>query len=161
MIFVTVGSMLPFERMIRAVDALVPQFPGETFFAQIGGGAYEPANMGWARSLPPGEFKAKVAACRLLVAHAGMGSVISAMECNKPMVLLPRLVEHREVTTAHQVATARRLASKPGIHIADTEADLAETIARALARSAEGEASPQAQAASAEFLAKIRAYILA
>lgn len=160
MIFVTVGSMFPFDRLIRAVDALAAELPEETFFAQIGQAAYEPANMAFARSLSPGAFSAKVDEARLVIAHAGMGSVISAMESRKPMVLLPRLASQGEVTTDHQTATAKWLADKPGLHIAPSEDGLKDVVLRALRLSAEGDAAPRAEAPAA-FLEKIRNYILA
>ena len=57
MIFVTVGSMFPFERMIRAMDDWTSQHPEQQVFAQIGGGKYEPKYMGWQRMIAPDDYK--------------------------------------------------------------------------------------------------------
>lgn len=157
MIFVTIGSMFPFDRLIKLVDDVAAALPSEKFFAQIGDGAYEPAHMPFARMLSRREFGERVAKAKLIVAHAGMGSVISAMERNKPIVLLPRLKEHGEVTTDHQVATSRWLAAKPGIHVTMDEAALRCAIESALA--VDSSALSMSATAPGEFLARIRNFI--
>lgn len=159
MIFVTIGSMFPFDRLIRAVDAVAGAKSGQDIFAQIGDGAYEPANMPYARMLSRREFGTRVEQATLIVAHAGMGSVITAMEKGKPVVLIPRRKEYGEVTTDHQVATARWLAAKPGIHIAMDEAELPKAITAAMG----ADASKQAVSHTApdEFLSRIRTFISA
>ena len=47
MIFVTIGSMFPFDRLIRVMDGWAAANPGVETLAQIGDGAYEPAHMRW------------------------------------------------------------------------------------------------------------------
>ena len=46
MIFVTVGSALPFDRLVQFLDERLSAETGieETFFAQIGSGHYVPSN---------------------------------------------------------------------------------------------------------------------
>jgi len=131
LIFVTVGSMLPFDRMIRMMDNWTSQHSGEDILAQIGGGGYEPRHMRWQRIIAPDEYKTVVEASRLMVAHAGTGSVFTASEYQKPIVLVPRRAAQKEHTTDHQLDTAKWLEGKPGIFIAWTEADLAVQIERA------------------------------
>jgi UDP-N-acetylglucosamine transferase subunit ALG13 len=158
MIFVTIGSLFPFDRLVRVMDAIAPTMPEHAFFAQIGEGKYEPTHMAFARMLSRREFTAKINEATLIVAHAGMGSVIQAMESRKPIVLLPRIFEQGEHTTDHQMATARWLAEKPGVYVAMEDADLGETIKAALA-GVRGEGAMTASAPP-EFLAKIRDFIL-
>jgi UDP-N-acetylglucosamine transferase subunit ALG13 len=131
-IFVTVGSMLPFDRLIRATDAWAGTANDEVF-AQTGNGKYEPRHMPFSRMLTPREFDAKVRAASLIIAHAGMGTVISALEAGKSIVLMPRRACEREVTTDHQIHTARQLSMKTGIFVAETENDLSSAIGAALA----------------------------
>jgi UDP-N-acetylglucosamine transferase subunit ALG13 len=161
-IFVTIGSMFPFDRLIRAMDGWAAANPGEELLAQTGDGAYEPRHMPWVRRLDQADFARTVAGARLVVAHAGMGSVITADQFGKPIVILPRLKEQGEHTTDHQLATAAWLRGKPGIHVADRDADLGPRIGDALedARGG-GTLGPRfAAAASPEFLDRIRQYIL-
>lgn len=74
MIFVTVGSMFGFDRLIKAMDFWAKKNSDISVFAQVGEGRYVPEHIRWTRLLSPPEFKATVASSRLIVAHAGMGS---------------------------------------------------------------------------------------
>jgi UDP-N-acetylglucosamine transferase subunit ALG13 len=157
-IFVTIGSMFPFDRLIRVMDGWAAANPGTELLAQTGDGAYEPRHMPWVRRLDQADFARTVAGARLVVAHAGMGSVITADQFGKPIVILPRLKEQGEHTTDHRLATAAWLRGKPGIHVADRDEDLGLRIEEALASEVAG---PRfAPAASPEFLDRIRQYIL-
>jgi UDP-N-acetylglucosamine transferase subunit ALG13 len=98
---------------------------------QIGAGTFVPSNMRYVRALSQADFSATVAAAEVVVAHAGMGTVITAGRFGRPLVLLPRRQEWGEHTTDHQIATANWLRGKPGIFIADNDADLAPAIAEA------------------------------
>lgn len=158
MIFVTIGSMFPFDRLIRAMDAFAAGHPGSELLAQIGTGDYVPAHMPHVRKLDQADFARTVAGARLVVAHAGMGSVITASQYAKPIVMMPRLQHWGEHTTDHQIATANWLRGKPGVYIADEDADLAPRIAEALA------AGPPAAPifppdAPPEFIGRLRACI--
>jgi UDP-N-acetylglucosamine transferase subunit ALG13 len=133
LIFVTIGSMLPFDRLIAAMDQWAGENSAETVFFQIGDGAFEPKHGRFARIVPPGDYRATLQAAELVVAHAGMGSAISAAEIAKPIVLLPRRADLREHTTDHQAHTARWLRGRDGIFVADTEHDLPRRIAEARA----------------------------
>lgn len=131
LIFVTTGSMFPFDRMIRIMDNWASQNRTQDVLAQIGGGSFEPKYMNWKRIIPPDEYKEIVKSSQLIVAHAGTGSVFTAAEFQKPIVLMPRRAIMKEHTTDHQLDTAKWLEGKPGIFIAWDEADLTLQIERA------------------------------
>ena len=133
MIFVTVGQMLGFDRLIQAMDLWAKAHPEREVFAQIGDGRYAPSAIPWTRMIPPVEFKGKAASAELIVAHAGMGSYFTAMEAQKPIVMLARLEARQEHTTDHQVHTLKWLREKPGVYAADNEDQLPGQIERALA----------------------------
>ena len=156
-IFVTIGSLFPFDRLIRVMDLIAPTMPHEDFFAQIGDGSYEPTNMPFARLVSRRDFVAKVEQANLIVAHAGMGSVITAMEMGKPIVLLPRVLEWGEHTTDHQMATARWLADRPGIRVCMTDDALRSTIEKALDPTAPHQIMQRT--APESFVIKIRDFI--
>ena len=158
-IFVTIGSMFPFDRLIRVVDELAPSWPEETFFAQTGDGTYRPRNMEFVRSLPSTAFAEKIKASRLIVAHAGMGSVISALEAGRPIAVLPRDVNLGEHTTDHQMATARWLSTKPGIHVAFDDHSLKRAIEDAM--TVDTSSAPSTRSAPPEFLSKLRQFVQA
>ena len=89
MIIVTVGMQLGFDRLIAAMDDLAPGL-GVPVIAQTGKGSYAPRNMEARVKIAPSEFEELVGQCRLIVAHAGIGTVLTAARCAKPILLMPR-----------------------------------------------------------------------
>jgi UDP-N-acetylglucosamine transferase subunit ALG13 len=134
MIFVTVGSMMPFDRLILSMDKWAREHSDQDVLAQIGGGSYLPVNMRWARMLSPSEFRVAVRDASTIVAHAGMGSFFVAMEMRKSIVMLPRMAANGEHTTEHQLHTIQWLQEKAGVYAAMTEKELAAAIDKALNR---------------------------
>jgi UDP-N-acetylglucosamine transferase subunit ALG13 len=157
-IFVTVGSMLPFNRLIATMDDWARRHPDEEVVAQIGNGSYTPTYMTWHRMLKNSDFTVLVAAASILVAHAGTGSVFAAFEHGKPIVLVPRYADAREHTTDHQVHTAKWLHVRHGIIVAERGEDIDSKIIEA--RTPRGELGDFSRAAPPEFLSRIRAAIL-
>lgn len=157
-VFVSVGSMMAFDRLVRAMDDWAAAHPETPVEIQIGKGVYEPRHAHWVRKLALPEYQARVQACALFVAHCGMGSIISAIESGKPILMLPRLAAQGEHNTDHQLATAKHVGTRPGLHIA---ADVADLHARATALLAETAAAPApiARFADPGFTARIRAFI--
>ena len=156
MIFVTIGSMFPFDRLIRAMDAWAEANPAREMLAQIGDGGFEPRHMPWVRKLDRSDYVRTVQRAELIVAHAGMGTVITAGEHAKPIVLLPRRGSLGEHNNDHQADTSVWLRTRPGIRVADEAADLPGCIDAALngaGAGAIGAAAPEA------FLARIRAFV--
>ncbi len=127
-IFLTVGSMLPFDRLVRALDQCAAEHPHLQVFAQIGETALVPRHMTARAMVSPAEYRRQFAECDLVVSHVGMGTVITAFECNKPLVMLARRPELQEVTSNHQVATAQWLVGRPGITVVDDAAGLAAAV---------------------------------
>lgn len=159
MIFVTVGSMFPFERMIRMMDDWASHHPQEELFAQIGNGTYEPRHMRWKRIVTPNLYKEMARRCRFLVAHAGTGSVFTASEFGKPIILIPRRAADKEHTTDHQLDTARWLENKPGIFVVWSDEQLEHLIVRA-EEAINSMQSLRLQSAPEPFLARIRNFLV-
>lgn len=160
MIFASVGSMLPFDRFVRAVDEWAAANPGIPVFLQIGDGAYRPRHAESARILPHQDYVARLAQCRLFVAHAGIGSIVQALEIGKQILMLPRLARLGEHTTDHQLHTIERFRGTPGLRVAgDTDALKAE-MSTLLAAPLSGGAAPPPYAPP-EMIARIRDYLRA
>ncbi|MEM7262700.1 MAG: glycosyltransferase [Planctomycetota bacterium] len=123
MIFVTVGAQLPFDRLVRVVDAWAGETGRTDVFGQIANGE-RPTHMGWADFLEPEDYRKRVIEAEVVVAHAGMGSIITALEFERPIVVLPRLGDLGETRNDHQVATGRRLAEQGLVTATDNEAEL-------------------------------------
>lgn len=132
MIIVTVGMQLGFDRLIEAMDALAPRL-GMPVIAQTGKGSYTPRNMEARVKIAPSEFETLVGEARLIVAHAGIGTVLTAARCQKPILLMPRRADLGEHRNDHQMATVGKLAGRPGIVVAADESELEARIAEGLA----------------------------
>jgi UDP-N-acetylglucosamine transferase subunit ALG13 len=158
-IFVTVGGELPFDRLIRAMDAFAAAHPDQAFLAQIGAAGFEPAHMPWVRTLGRADYAAALAAAEVVVAHAGIGSLLSAGERGKPIVLLPRRARLGEHRNDHQHDTAGHFAGRPGIFVAADETELAGRIAAARHAAARGGLGIDGSAPAA-FLDRLRAFVL-
>ena len=130
MIFVTVGTQLPFDRMVREIDEWAGRHPDVEVFAQIGPGTYRPRHMAFADFVPPGRADELMQQASLIVAHAGMGSVLTALQLQRPILIVPRRASLGEHRNEHQLATARWLESKPGVTVAWDETELADWLER-------------------------------
>ena len=109
MIFLTVGSMFPFDRLVRSVDEMIGQKLIEgTIVAQIGDGRYEPQHMAFDRFLPKPEYDMRIGKATMLISHAGAGTIALALRYHKPLLVVPRLKRFNEHVNDHQVATARK-----------------------------------------------------
>lgn len=109
MIFLTVGTLFPFDRLVRAVDlALTNVLIEDEIFAQIGYDSFKPENMQYTEVLDEDAFNEKVDRATFLISHAGMGSILVAMNHNKPLLVMPRRKHLKEHVNDHQVATARK-----------------------------------------------------
>lgn len=124
MIFVTVGTQLPFDRLIRAVDAWAQAHPDAEVFAQIGPGEYKPQYARWGDFVSPEEFDRYYAESQAIVAHAGMGTILTALQMAKPLLVLPRRADLGEHRNDHQVATARRFDAMGKVAVAFDESEL-------------------------------------
>ena len=129
MIFLTIGTQLPFERLVRALDDAAPQLE-RGVFGQIGTSTYEPVNIEWSAFLKPPEFDQRFRAASVIVSHAGIGTILSAQKHRKPLIILPRLAKFGEHRNDHQVATAIQVRDKPGIYIAEEVDALPDLLGR-------------------------------
>jgi beta-1,4-N-acetylglucosaminyltransferase len=108
-IFLTVGSMFPFDRLVQSVDEMVGKSElSDEVFAQIGEGRFEPRYMKFCRFLDNIEFEEKVGTADYLLGHAGIGTITLALSRQIPALVVPRLSRFGEHVNDHQFATARK-----------------------------------------------------
>jgi UDP-N-acetylglucosamine transferase subunit ALG13 len=130
-IFLTVGTQLPFDRLVRAVDEWAGARGRRDIFGQIadpGPEGYRPRHFPFTDHITPDEFQQRYRDARLIVAHAGMGSLITAMTFGKPILVMPRRGHLNEHRNDHQFATAERLGNRPGVAVALDDAELATKL---------------------------------
>lgn len=130
MIFVTVGTQLPFDRLVLAVDAWASMHPDVEVVAQTGPAENLPQNIMHTPFLPPDQAEANFLKASLIVSHAGMGSILTALRYKKPILIMPRRADLNEHRNDHQVATAKRFCEKPGVTVAWHESEIAALLDR-------------------------------
>jgi UDP-N-acetylglucosamine transferase subunit ALG13 len=101
MIFVTVGTQVQFDRLIRTVDERAGARERSDIFAQIGPSNHQ---LKHERLIEPTRFRNCVEAASLVITHAGMGSIITALELGKRIIVMPRRASLGEHRNDHQVA---------------------------------------------------------
>lgn len=124
MIFVTVGTQLPFDRMVRVVDTWAHLRGRDDVFAQIGPTEWRPSHIASVPFLEADECHRRIRDASLVVAHAGMGSILTALELGKPIVVMPRRSDLAEHRNDHQMATAKWFLAQGRIAVAMHEEEL-------------------------------------
>ncbi|MEZ6003184.1 MAG: glycosyltransferase [Planctomycetota bacterium] len=64
----------------------------------------------------------------MAVAHAGMGTILKALEMGKPVLIMPRRASPGEQRNEHQLATAERFERLGIVQVAQDEIDLARRL---------------------------------
>ena len=138
MIFLTLGTHQPFDRLVAAVDDWCLLNPDVPVFGQVPleRGSYRPRAFEITSHLHIDEYRARFRNARFVIAHAGMGSIITALSMGQPILLFPRRAHLQEQRNDHQLATIRRFEGKPGIHVAEDRATLMEAMDRLTAATA-------------------------
>jgi UDP-N-acetylglucosamine transferase subunit ALG13 len=128
LILVTVGGQLPFDRLIRCVDAWAAQAGPVEVLAQIGDGTYQPQHLRWERSLAPSRFREVFARAEAVIGHAGIGTILTALELEKCLLVFPRRADHGEHRSDHQLGTARYFEQQGHVLAAYDEQEVPQKI---------------------------------
>lgn len=130
MIFLTVGTHEPFDRLVRCVDDWCEnRGVGSNVFGQITKNAqYTPRNFESVSSLDPDTYSERFKMSDFVISHAGMGSIIMALSMRKPIVLFPRRGHLKETRNDHQFATIQRFGGRRGVYAAQDEIELVDIL---------------------------------
>jgi len=129
MIFLTVGTQFPFDRLVKAIDQAAGKNGfNEKIFAQVGTSSYQPCSFDAVPSMEKEVFDRHIHEASAIIGHAGMGTITMAMENQKPLLVMPRLKKYGEVVNDHQVAIAKEFEKLGHILVANTEDEIPETI---------------------------------
>lgn len=109
MIFVTVGlHPQGFERLVRTADEMA-SLVEETVVIQCGSTQYRPEYAQHFDFVDEAQMQSRLREARAVVSHGGAGSIISALQANKPLIVVPRLKDFGEVFDDHQLELAKVL----------------------------------------------------
>jgi exopolysaccharide biosynthesis glucuronosyltransferase PssE len=156
MIFVTVGTQMHFDRLIEAVDCWAGTFRTEDVFAQTGPSSYVTKHIRTKPFITPQEFRELAQQARVIIGHAGMGSILTTLEFGKRIVVMPRRSDLGEHRNDHQIATAKIFAGQGRILVALDRQQLFERLAQLNGSDAMEPISPMA---SPTLIATIRQFI--
>jgi UDP-N-acetylglucosamine transferase subunit ALG13 len=153
-IFVTVGTNeAPFDRLLNAV-ALIDT--DEELLVQHGASRVRPtnANATCLDFMSFEELVEHVRRARIVVTHAGVGSVLVSLTHGKCPIVVPRLHEFGEAVDDHQLFFARRFAETGLVTLVEDPAALPGAL--------DGTASapaPSASVGSSSLTAELRSYL--
>jgi beta-1,4-N-acetylglucosaminyltransferase len=111
LIFVTVGGMHAFERLVKEMDRIASELD-EKVVMQIGSTDYEPRNCEYFRFVPRKDIEEFYGSARVIVCHAGGGSILTALQHDKPLVIVPRMKRYGEHIDDHQLEIAKQMESR-------------------------------------------------
>ena len=117
MIFVTVGNdFRSFHRLLKKVDEIAPLIP-EEMIVQRGYSNYLLKNTKQFDFVSMKEAVEYIRKSRLVVSHAGIGTVILCREYGIPLLIVPRRKIYGEHMNDHQMEIARSLEERKKEHI--------------------------------------------
>ncbi len=133
MIFATVGTQLPFDRLLSGLDSWAAHNPGFPIIAQSGASTQRFTHIETVSQLGQTDFQTQFKKARLIVAHAGMGTILSAAELGKPVILMPRRAKFNEHRNDHQQDTAKEMARLSNVTVVSDGEALHEALDAAIA----------------------------
>lgn len=145
MIFITIGTTMPFDELFEEVDKLISQkFFKTDVICQIGNSIYQPKNCEFFR------FKENLSEyfkkAEFLIIHGGTGSTIDALISGKPFIVFA----NKRGVDSHQQQFLSRMEKEYAILWSENCSDLSLLYERALHR--KNELTPKARSPLAEAL---------
>jgi UDP-N-acetylglucosamine transferase subunit ALG13 len=132
--FVSVGNATqPFTRMLKAVCEVAIQLP-QPVIVQFGSTSFDCPSCAGVAFLQMEEFERRVSEAKLLILHAGAGSVLHAIRAGKRPIVMPRRGSMGEHVDDHQLDFAHALERIGKVFVAHDSASLAQTATKALER---------------------------
>ena len=130
MILVTLGTQdKGFERLLKQVDEEIKKGNiREKVVVQAGYTKYESPNMEIFDLIPADKFDDLVSKARLIITHAGAGSILSAVKKGKVVIAAPRLKKYGEHTNDHQLQIIKNFTQNGYILELPTPEDLKKVI---------------------------------
>ncbi|MGB0505152.1 MAG: glycosyltransferase [Pikeienuella sp.] len=153
------GTQLPFDRLLIAMNEWAANNPGVEIHAQTGETAADLGNMTTHKFLNNDVFMDLFDKADIVVAHAGMGTILAASEMGKTVVIMPRLAAQGEHRNDHQVATCERMSVLSNVIVADDETQVAASLDRAIAGEGKAAGDGVNPFASPELLKAVSAFV--
>lgn len=134
-VLVTVGTVMPFDRMIGGVETLILQekITGNVA-AQIGESKRSFDGMECFESCPFEELNERMENADVIICHGGSGSILGSLKAGAHVVAMARLHKHGEHYDDHQLDITQAFADMDLISVAKDENDIERAINEAKSR---------------------------
>lgn len=118
MIFVTVGNHNQgFDRLIKKMDEIAGK-TDEQVIMQIGYTTFKPVNAEYFSFLESFEEILRLnREARVVVSHAGAGSIVTALKEKTPVIVVPRLKKYVEHMNDHQLEIAKAMSENKNVTV--------------------------------------------
>ena len=103
MIFVTVGTQIPFDRLLKSVEKQIELGNiKEKVIVQAGVTNFKSDKMEIVSFIPMDEFKKIIEDAKIIICHGGVGTITDGLKNNKVIIACPRLERFNEAKNDHQ-----------------------------------------------------------
>lgn len=123
-IFVVTGTQEPFDRLVKILDEWAQSQTKYKIIGQLAKNLYKPKAIEAFGFIEPSKFTDIFQKAEIIIGHAGMGTIIKALENEKKLIIFPRLAKYKEHRNDHQLATAKSFNEIESIHVAFSEEEL-------------------------------------
>jgi UDP-N-acetylglucosamine--N-acetylmuramyl-(pentapeptide) pyrophosphoryl-undecaprenol N-acetylglucosamine transferase len=131
-IVVTVGTLpFPFWRLLIRLRTILPTDVEVLIQSGVAGQTFDWPAATIRPMMPPAELRRAMEEADAVVAHAGIGSLLTAFDAGKLPILVPRMQHHREHVDDHQVHIASAFAAEGRAVMADAATITLEDLAKA------------------------------
>ncbi|WP_170252883.1 glycosyltransferase [Colwellia echini] len=130
LIFVTTGTQLPFDRLITQINNWASKDKQVNVIAQTANSNGDYHSIKTVDFLTPSEYDEYTSEATVIVGHAGMGTIITGFEKNKPLILMARKFQFGEHRNDHQQSTTSKFDGVKGVYIANDEQELQALLSR-------------------------------
>ncbi len=132
LVFVTVGTVLTFDRLVAMVGRLHKSGAfTESVLVQTGRAGMRLEGIETVETLSFEQMQEVLAKAKIVICHGGSGSLITALRQGCRVISVPRLVEHNESYDDHQTEILQSFAKRNLITLANSDAELADALIRA------------------------------
>lgn len=131
MIFITVGSQkFPFDRLLKMIDTLIEEkiIVDSDVIGQIGYATYQPKHFSSIDFYSKDEMDKLIEQADVIITHGGTGSIISALEKKKKVIVCPREFKYGEHVDDHQVQITKLFQARNYCFEATNEARLSDCL---------------------------------
>lgn len=127
-LFVSTGSLLPMDRLLKAVDAFLEKNVDYSCIAQFGDSNLKSSRMKTQEIFEEKEFRQHFQTADVIISHAGMGNILMSVEYAKPIIVMPRRAELNENINNHQADTVKGLQDKHFVRCINESDELEDAI---------------------------------